>query len=80
MNEPRRLLGKLISRHRIAKELSQEQLAERAGIHRTYISQLERGLKSPTLEVLIRISTALDLATSTLLLELEGQLGRLRKK
>ena len=80
MNEPRRLLGKLISRHRIAKALSQEQLAELAGIHRTYISQIERGLKSPTLEVLIRIATALDLRTSRLLSELEGQLGRLRKK
>jgi transcriptional regulator with XRE-family HTH domain len=80
MNEPRRLLGKLISRHRIAKLLSQEQLAELAGIHRTYISQIERGLKSPTLEVLIRIATALDLRTSSLLLELEELIGRLRKK
>lgn len=80
MDNPRRSLGKLISRHRIAKGISQERLAELAGIHRTYISQIERGLKSPTLEVLIRISTGLDLATSSLLWELEEQIGGLRKK
>lgn len=33
--------------------ISQEQLAERAGLHRTYISQLERGLKSPSLDVIV---------------------------
>jgi transcriptional regulator with XRE-family HTH domain len=41
--------------------LSQEQLAEKAGLHRTYVSQLERGLKSPTLDVLADLAAALDM-------------------
>ena len=40
-------------------KISQEELAERAGLHRTYISQLERGLKSPTLDVIVALATAL---------------------
>lgn len=39
--------------------ISQEELAERAGVDRTYISILERGLKSPTLDTLERICSAL---------------------
>ena len=39
--------------------ISQEELAERAGVDRSYISILERGLKSPTLETLERICCAL---------------------
>jgi transcriptional regulator with XRE-family HTH domain len=40
-------------------ELSQEKLAERAGLHRTYISQLERGLKSPSLDVIVALAGGL---------------------
>jgi transcriptional regulator with XRE-family HTH domain len=40
-------------------EISQEELAERAGLHRTYISQLERGLKSPTLDVIVALARGL---------------------
>ena len=39
--------------------LSQEDVAERAGVDRTYISILERGLKSPTLETMEKICAAL---------------------
>ena len=39
-------LGNAIARLRESVGISQEELAERAGIHRTYVSQLERGLKS----------------------------------
>ena len=45
---------------REALGISQEILAERAGVDRSYVSILERGLKSPTLETLERICTALD--------------------
>lgn len=40
--------------------ISQEEVAERAGVDRTYVSILERGLKSPTLETLEKICAALD--------------------
>lgn len=43
------------------KQLSQEQLSFDAELHRTYISQLERGLKSVTVKTLIRITTVLEI-------------------
>lgn len=43
-------------------EISQEKLAERANLHRTYISQLERGLKSPTLDVIVALANGLGLS------------------
>jgi len=39
--------------------LSQEQLAERAGLDRTYVSGVERGRRNPTLDVLQRLANAL---------------------
>ena len=39
--------------------MSQEEVAERAGVDRTYISILERGLKSPTLDTMEKICAAL---------------------
>lgn len=41
--------------------VSQEQLSFDAELHRTYISQLERGLKSVTVKTLIRITAALEI-------------------
>ena len=41
--------------------MSQEQLAEKAGLHSTYIGQLERGEKNATLESVEKVARALDL-------------------
>lgn len=62
-----RLLGLEIQRRRNAKGWSQEYLAEVTSLHRTYVSQLERGLKSPSVRVLYRIATALGISMATLL-------------
>ena len=51
--------GMAIRRHRELLRLSQEELALRAGIDRTYISGVERGVRNPTLEVMQRIARAL---------------------
>jgi transcriptional regulator with XRE-family HTH domain len=66
-------LGETIRRHRVVLKLSQEQLAERAGLHRTHISYLERGLRSPTVAVLARIAEALGVRTWQLLREAEEE-------
>lgn len=47
--------------------LSQEQLAERAGVHRTYVGMLERGEKNVTIYNIERIAIALSVEPATLL-------------
>lgn len=63
---PEALLGKEIARLRKRIGLSQEELGFRVEVHRTYISQLERGLKSPTLNVILKLSRALKAPASRL--------------
>jgi transcriptional regulator with XRE-family HTH domain len=65
-------LGLVIASLRGKVSLSQEALAEKAGVHRTYISQLERGIKSPTIDTLTRIAAALGLKVSSLIELTEG--------
>jgi transcriptional regulator with XRE-family HTH domain len=52
---------------RQAKRLSQEELAHRADIDRTYISSLERCIYSPSIEVLDRLATVLGVEPADLL-------------
>lgn len=59
--------GANLLRVRQARRLSQESLAERAGIHRTQISMFETGRRQPMLETSIRLSAALEVPLSTLL-------------
>jgi transcriptional regulator with XRE-family HTH domain len=70
-----RILGQEIQRRRIEKSWSQEYLAEVTGLHRTYISQLERGLKSPSVRVLNHITKALGLKMSHFLEAVEELLN-----
>lgn len=60
-------LGAVLCRLRRERGLSQEAFADLAGVHRTYISQLERNLKSPTVEVLNKIANALGTRSSAIL-------------
>lgn len=57
---------------RLEKGLSQEELAYRADLHRTYISQIERGLKSPSLRALEKIADALGVALSSVVRKMES--------
>lgn len=52
-------VGSILRAKREGLGLSQEKLAELAGVDRTYVSILERGLKSPTLETFERVCAAL---------------------
>jgi transcriptional regulator with XRE-family HTH domain len=51
--------GDAVRRHREIIRLSQEELAARAGLDRTYISGVERSARNPTLKVMQRLSAAL---------------------
>lgn len=73
-------LGLEIQRRRLEKGFSQEYLAEITGLHRTYISQLERGLKSPSVRVLSHITNALTVTMSKFLQSVEESLSVDRKR
>ena len=62
-----RKVGRRIRELRQKKAWSQEKLAEEAGLHRTYIGQVERGEKSIGVENLVRLSRALGVAAAALL-------------
>jgi transcriptional regulator with XRE-family HTH domain len=63
----RRRVGLNIKRERTAKGWSQEEFADRAGLHRTYISGLERGIRNPTVTVLEKLAAGLGVPPSRLL-------------
>ena len=59
-------LGKNLRRLRDEKGLSQEAFAHEAGIHRTYISDIERGARNPTITVVEKIAVALGVGAGEL--------------
>lgn len=71
MDNVNRAIALAIVKLRHEANFSQEELADRAGIHRTYVSQIERSLKSPTLQVLMQIAKALNTSASELIKEIE---------
>ncbi len=52
---------------RRAKGISQEDLADRAGLHRTYVSSVERGERNVTLETIEKLSKALGVSMAKLM-------------
>ena len=56
-----------VRRVRLAKKLSQSQVAERSGIHVTEVSRIERGLRDPRLSTVVRLARALGIKPGTLL-------------
>ena len=66
MNNMTKELGKRIRTERIDKKMTQEELAERAGLHPTYIGQVERGEKSLTITSLEKIVEGLGISFSDL--------------
>ncbi|MGA2701473.1 MAG: helix-turn-helix transcriptional regulator [Isosphaeraceae bacterium] len=69
------MLGSELRKAREAAGMSQETLGFEAGVHRIYISLLERNVKSPTLNVLFRICKALGISASELIARVETSTG-----
>jgi transcriptional regulator with XRE-family HTH domain len=65
----RKLVGRNAARLRKAADLTQEQLAVRAGMSQQYISDLERGLCNPTIVTLYELAMALGVGPVELLRE-----------
>lgn len=66
MSEIAKLVGARLRAYRQQKKLSQEAVAERAGLHPTYIGQLERGEKNASLETVEKVCGALELPMTKL--------------
>ena len=67
----KRGLGELIRKYRLKLELSQEELAEKADIHRTYVSDIELGKVDISVTVANRIARGLGISLSLLIKETE---------
>lgn len=55
------IVGRILAEYRERKGLTQDVLSGLAGLDRTHYSKLERGLRSPTLDMLFKIGQALDI-------------------
>jgi transcriptional regulator with XRE-family HTH domain len=65
------LLGDELRKARLGAGLTQEELAFKADVSRNYISLLERGEKSPTVQLLLRLCKALGVKASTIVAHIE---------
>ena len=75
---PEQVFGHVLQSLRRERGLSQEQLGFEAGLHRTYISLLERGRYSPSLSALFRLALALSVSPTELVRRVEIGLNSAR--
>lgn len=64
-------IGQRLRSYRVQQKLSQEELAERCGLHPTYIGQVERGEKNATIESVSKIAAGLSVPLGTLFENIE---------
>ena len=70
------IFGEVLTRRRNDAGLSQEELALRADVDRTFVSRLERDIRQPTITTLIALSQALGIPAADLVHETESALHR----
>jgi transcriptional regulator with XRE-family HTH domain len=66
-SDPKKLLGQKVRELRLARGISQEALADEAGVHRTFMGSVERGERNISLENIVKIAKALNCRPSRLL-------------
>lgn len=67
MSDIRKKFGLHLRELRVKQKLTQEELADRAGMHFTYVGQIERGKRNPSLINLEKLAKALKVSAGTLL-------------
>jgi transcriptional regulator with XRE-family HTH domain len=67
--------GEVLRDYRTKARISQENLALKSDLDRTYISLLERGLRQPTLETLFRLASVLEVAPATMIARTSSRIG-----
>jgi transcriptional regulator with XRE-family HTH domain len=76
---PPQAFGLVLQRERTRREISQETLAFEAGVDRTFVSRMERGLRQPTISTLLNLAKAIGMPAAELVQLTEREL-RLRQK
>lgn len=66
-SDPRQIFGKTVRARRLKLRLTQEQLAERADMHWTYVSGIERGERNVALVNIVKLAQALEMKTQNLM-------------
>jgi transcriptional regulator with XRE-family HTH domain len=77
---PEEAFGKVLREIREEYSLSQEELGFESGYHRTYISLLERGRKSPSLNTLFQLAAALGISPSEILRRIETRVSQVSRR
>jgi transcriptional regulator with XRE-family HTH domain len=71
--------SEVLLRARAASGLTQEELAFAAGVDRTFVSRLERGIRQPTITTLFALADALGTSAADLVGQTEHESGRVRR-
>ncbi|MDR0473252.1 MAG: helix-turn-helix domain-containing protein [Treponema sp.] len=74
------IFGENLKNFRKERNISQEELAFRAELDRTYISGLECGKRNPTLKILVKLANAMNMKPNELLLNLHSVARNLYEK
>ncbi len=77
---PEKAFGNVLKEIRQKQSLSQEELGFESGYHRTYISLLERGKKSPSLNTIFQLATTLGISPSQILRRTEAKVGKINRR
>jgi transcriptional regulator with XRE-family HTH domain len=77
---PEKAFGKVLREIRLEHSLSQEALGFESGYHRTYISLLERGKKSPSLNTVFQLAAALGVSPSEIVKRTEARVRQVWRR
>jgi transcriptional regulator with XRE-family HTH domain len=69
------LFGDNLKRQRKLADISQEELSVRASLHRTEVSQLERGLRIPRIDTVVKLARSLEVPVPDLLTGIDWEPG-----
>lgn len=73
MSDIRKRFGAMIRKQRLKIGLSQEELADRAGLHRTYVGGVERGERNISLVNILKLARAMDVKLADLMSQIDDK-------
>lgn len=71
---PEKAFGQALREIRQKRKLSQEELALESGLDRSYVSLIERGIRSPTIRIVVRLANVLQVSPSHVVSRMEALL------